>query len=85
MVLQEQWLENEAKLVHVRNQTYTCNLPLCICVCMCVYIYKPSNPEHTEWDDRSSFAVAFSFFPEALAKHITFGSEMNYCTQYRNS
>lgn len=47
---------------------------------MCVYIYKLSNAEHTEWYDRFSINVAFSLFPEALAKHITFESEMNYCS-----
>lgn len=47
---------------------------------MCVYIHKPSNPEHTEWYGRFSINVVFSLFPEALAKHITFKSEMNYCS-----
>lgn len=83
MVLQEQWLENEAKLINVRNQTYTYNLPLCMCICVC--IYKLSNPEHTECYDRFSIVIVFCFFPQALANGITFGSEMNYSTQYMNS
>jgi len=48
MMLQEfstQCLENEAKLINVRNQTYTYNLFLCMC--MCVYVCIHTSTQHS--------------------------------------
>lgn len=51
---------------------------------MCIHLYKPNNPEH--WMVRQILHLCVLYFlPEAWCKHITFASEVNYCTQDRNS